>query len=364
MDSAPAVAKLDPIEMKPDFPMHRRDVLAAALASAASLCARRSDAQAGYPRQPIRLVVPRSAGGVVDVVARLWAEEAKQRLGNIVVENQGGGGGLIGATTVAQAKPDGYTLLAGTTSELVITPLITAKPPYDPLKDLAPIAITAELVSALMVHSSLPVHTLAELVAYDKAHPGKLSYGSAGVGTSAHLCAELFKQLAGLPDIVHVPYRGANPGLVDFYAGQLPMFAASISPQVLAMHDRGAIRILVAGSNRRLKGAPHIPISTEVGFPQLITVQFMGLFAPSGTPKTAIGLIADISRDISRRGRLSAKADRRRLRTRSRFGAGTSRAIRPRGAGALDAGGEGRRHQGRMIVGSRNRQVSWNLDDL
>jgi tripartite-type tricarboxylate transporter receptor subunit TctC len=307
MDSAPAVAKLDPIEMKPGFPMHRRDVLTAALASAASLCARRSDAQAGYPRQPIRLVVPRSAGGVVDVVARLWAEEAKQRLGNIVIENQGGGGGLIGATTVAQAKPDGYTLLAGTTSELVITPLITAKPPYYPLKDLAPIAITAESVSALMVHSSLPVRTLAELVAYDKAHPGKLSYGSAGVGTSAHLCAELFKQLAGLPDIVHVPYRGANPGLVDFYAGQLPMFAASISPQVLAMHDRGAIRILVAGSNRRLRGAPHIPISAEVGFPQLITVQFMGLFAPSGTPKTIIGLIADVSRDISRKADFQQK---------------------------------------------------------
>jgi tripartite-type tricarboxylate transporter receptor subunit TctC len=117
-------------------------------------------------------VVPRAAGGVVDVVARLWAEEAKQRLGNIIVENQGGGGGLIGATTVAQAKPDGYTLLAGTTSELVITPLITPKPPYDPFKDLAPITIIAESVSALMVHSSLPVRTLAELVAYDRTHPG------------------------------------------------------------------------------------------------------------------------------------------------------------------------------------------------
>src|SRR5262249_48185291 len=107
--------------------MRRRDVLTIGFAAAATLCVRRSYAQAGYPRQPIRLVVPRSAGGVVDVVARLWAEEAKQRLGNIVVENQGGGGGLIGATAVTQAKPDGYTLLAGTASELVITPLITAK---------------------------------------------------------------------------------------------------------------------------------------------------------------------------------------------------------------------------------------------
>ena len=301
MDSAWPFVKLIPVEMKRTSAiMRRRDVLRAGLAATASLCAPWAYAQAGYPRQPIRLVVPRSAGGVVDVVARLWAEEAKQRLGNIVIENQGGGGGLIGATAVTQAKPDGHTLLAGTTSELVITPLITPKPPYDPLKDLAPITLTAELVSALMVHSSLPVRSLAELVVYDRAHPGTLSYGSAGVGTSAHLCAELFKQLAGLPDIVHVPYRGANPGLVDFYAGQLPMFAASISPQVLAMHDRGVIRILVAGSKRRLRGAPHIPISAEVGFPQLITVQFMGLFAPSGTPKAIIGLIADATRDILR----------------------------------------------------------------
>src|SRR5207237_6014278 len=126
----------------------------------------------------------------------------------------------------------------------------------DPEKDLAPIAITAVSISALMVHESLPVTTLKELVAYAKANPGKLSYGSAGVGTSAHLCAELFKHLAGLPDIVHVPYRGANPGLADFSAGQLPMFAASISPQVMEMHRRGQIRILVAGGTPPLRGTP------------------------------------------------------------------------------------------------------------
>ncbi|MBV9969994.1 MAG: tripartite tricarboxylate transporter substrate binding protein, partial [Xanthobacteraceae bacterium] len=162
MDTTPAAGKLM-VEMKSRAPMRRRDVLTTGLAAAASVYSPRARAQAAYPSQPIRLVVPRSAGGVVDVVARLWAEQAKQQLGSSVVENQGGGG-LIGAAAVAQARPDGYTLLAGTTSELVITPLITPKPPYDPLKDLAPIAITAESVSALMVHSSLPVRTLAELV--------------------------------------------------------------------------------------------------------------------------------------------------------------------------------------------------------
>jgi tripartite-type tricarboxylate transporter receptor subunit TctC len=279
--------------------MRRRDFLASSLATIAASPLRSlpAFAEGEYPQQTIRMVVPRAAGGVVDVVARLWAEQVKPRLGTIVIENQGGGGGLIGASTVAHAPPDGYTLLAGTTSELVISPVIMSNPPYDPVKDLAPITLTAVSVSALMVHASLPVHTLQELVAYDKANPGKLVYGSAGVGTSAHLCGELFKQLAGLPDIVHVPYRGANPGLVDFYAGHLPMFAASISPQVLAMHRNGTIRILVAGTDRHLRAAPDIPISAEVGYPGLITVQFMGVFAPGATPRPIIDKIAAVSHD-------------------------------------------------------------------
>ena len=280
--------------------MRRRDILAggAAALAMASFPSLAALAEVGYPRQPIRLVVPRSAGGVVDLVARLWAEQAKQRLGNIIIENQGGGGGLIGASTVAHARPDGYTLLAGTTAELVIAPAITPNPPYDPLRDLMPISLMAESVSALMVHSSLPVHTLQELIAYDRDHPGTLVYGSAGVGTTAHLCAELFKQLAGLRDIVHVPYRGANSGLTDFYAGQLPMFAASISPQVLAMHNNGTIRVLVAGTDHRLRAAPDIPIGSDVGFPELITVLFMGLFAPGGTPEPIINAVAAVSHDI------------------------------------------------------------------
>ena len=280
--------------------MRRRDVLALGVSSL-SIAAVRSlpaSAQGKYPDQPIRLIVPRAAGGVVDVVGRLWAEQVKGLLGNVVIENQGGGGGIIAAQTVARAKPDGYTLLAGTTSELVISPVIMSTPSYDPVKDLAPIAITAVSISCLMVHASLPVHTLQELVAYAKANSGKLTYGSAGVGTSAHLCAELFKQLAGLPDIVHVPYKGANPGLADFYAGHLPIFAASVSPQVLEMHKLGKIRILVAGTDRHLAGAPDIPISSEAGFPDLITLQFMGVFAPGGTPRPIIDQVASVTHQV------------------------------------------------------------------
>jgi tripartite-type tricarboxylate transporter receptor subunit TctC len=280
--------------------MRRRDVLSTGLSwgAIAALGSLPASAQGGYPDQPIRLIVPRAAGGVVDVVARLWADQVKSVLGTVVIEDQGGGGGTIAAAAVARARPDGYTLLAGTSSELVINPVIMSTLPYDPVRDLAPIVTTAVSVSALMVHESLPVHTLQELIAYAKANPGKLSYGSAGVGTSSHLCGELFKQLAGLPDIVHVPYKGANPGLVDFYAGHLPMFAASISPQVLDMHRAGRIRILVAGTDRRIVGAPDIPISTEVGFPDLITLMFMGVFAPAGTPRSIIEQVAGATHQV------------------------------------------------------------------
>jgi tripartite-type tricarboxylate transporter receptor subunit TctC len=281
--------------------MHRRDVLAFGLASVSTAALRSlpASAQATYPDRPIRLVVPRAAGGVVDVVARLWAERAKPQLGGIVIENQGGGGGTIAATAVARSAGDGYTLFAGTTSELVINPVIMSQPSYDPIKDLVPISITAISVSSLMVHESVPARTLQELIAYARANPGTLSYGSAGTGTPAHLCGELFKTLAGLPDIVHVPYKGAAPGLADFFSGHIPMMTASISPPVLDMHRAGKIRILVAGTNRRLAGAPDIPVSTDVGFPDLITQQFMGLFAPAGTQKQIIEQIAGLTREIA-----------------------------------------------------------------
>jgi tripartite-type tricarboxylate transporter receptor subunit TctC len=280
--------------------MRRRDFLAIAAAtmSTAALRSRRASAQVVFPEHAIRLVVPRTAGGVVDVVARLWAERVKPQLGTVVIENQAGGGGTIGAATVAHAPGDGYTLLAGTTSELVINPVIMSQPSYDPVRDLVPIAMTAVSVSSLMVHESVPARTLRELVAYAKANPGKLSYGSAGTGTPSHLCGELFKQLAGLPDIVHVPYKSAAPGLADLFSGHIPMMAASVSPAALEMHRADKIRILVAGTDRRLAGAPDIPISTDVGFPDLITQQFMGLFAPAGTPRPIVEQIADVTHAI------------------------------------------------------------------
>jgi tripartite-type tricarboxylate transporter receptor subunit TctC len=276
-----------------------RTIWLAALVGLAGTCGAWAQTGTAFPDRPVRLVLAFGPGGLADVTFRLVAEKLTGLLGKqVLVENAPGAGGVAAAQNVLRAKPDGHTLLAGTTTELVIAPVITAHPPYDPVKDLAPITITAVSVSSLMVHESVPAKTLQEFVAYAKASPGKLSYGSAGVGTSAHLCAELFKQLAGLPDIVHVPYRGANPGLADFYAGRLPMFAASISPQVLEMHRQGKIRILVAGTNRRLEGAPEIPTNVEAGFPDLVTLMFMGLFAPAGTPRSVIDQIAAATRQV------------------------------------------------------------------
>lgn len=280
--------------------MQRRDVLVFAASSLALALTLPGSVkgQGAYPATRIRYIVPRSAGGVVDLAARLWAERAKAILGQpVVVENQGGGGGMIAEIAVANSNPDGYTLLAGTTSELITTPILS-KSDHNPVRDLAPVAITAVSVSSIMVHASLPVTNVRELIDYAKAHRGQLSYGSAGVGTSAHLGAELFKRLTGLDDIVHIPYKGANPGLVDFLAGRVPIFASSISPQTLEMQAEGKIRILVAGSPRKLRGAPNIPISSEVGLPDLITLQFIGVFVPAGTPRAIIDRLVLVNYDV------------------------------------------------------------------
>src|SRR5882672_1574884 len=217
--------------------MNRRELLASALAWGA--LTRAASAQAKYPQRPIRLVVPFAPGGVVDVVARQWAERVKPALGTIVVENQGGGGGTIATGEAAHAQPDGHTILFGNTSTMVLNPAIMARVPYDPVKDFAPIGIVAISASGIMVHPSVPATTLAEFLPYAKANASKLSYGSAGSGTMTNLAGELFKQLIGAPEIVHVPYRGAGPGIVDLVSGQVPMMTVNVTGQLLDLHRSG-----------------------------------------------------------------------------------------------------------------------------
>jgi tripartite-type tricarboxylate transporter receptor subunit TctC len=277
--------------------MNRRDVLAAGLASlsAASLAPLTALA---YPDRVIRLVVPFSAGGATDVVGRLWAEKMKPILGTVVTENRGGGGGVIGAAEVARSQPDGHTFLFGNTSTQVLIPSIVTHPPYDSLKDFVGVYIVCNSPTSIVVHESVPVRNLMELIAYAKANPGKLSYGSAGVGTLTNLAGELFKQLIGAPDIVHVPYKGSAPGVADLASGHIPMMTPNLGGPLLDFHRTGRVRILAVNATARSKGAPDIPTAIEAGLPGMVAGNLNGLFAPANVPKAIIDQIAEATRKI------------------------------------------------------------------
>ena len=280
--------------------MNRREVLGLSLASlsATALSPLPAFAQSKYPERPIRLMVPFSAGGVVDAVGRQWAERVKPHLGTIVIENQGGGGGTIAAGEVARAQPDGYTLLLSNTSVMVLNPAIMAKVPYDPIKDFAPISILAISASGIMVHPSVPAKTLKEFIDYAKANDSKLSYGSAGAGTMTNLAGELFKLTIGAPGITHVPYRGAGPSIADLVGGQIQMATINVTGQLLELHRAGKIRILAVTSPQRLKGAPDIPTAVESGLPNMVAQLFTGLFAPVRTPKPILDQIYQASQKV------------------------------------------------------------------
>jgi tripartite-type tricarboxylate transporter receptor subunit TctC len=271
--------------------MHRRGVLTMVVLAATALAPLPAFAQAKYPDRPIKLMVAFSAGGVNDVVGRHWAERMKELLGTVYVENQGGAAGTLATGEVARAQPDGYTILLGSTSTMVLNPMTMAKVPYDPAKDFVPIAILAVSTTSVVVHASVPAKTLSELIAYAKANPGKLSYGSAGTGTMSNLSGELFKQLAGLNDLVHIPYKGAGPGMTDLVSGHIPVMTPNITGQVLELHRTGKIRILAMNAPERLKAAPDIPTAIEEGLPNMIGQLFLGLFAPAATPTAVIDRI-------------------------------------------------------------------------
>ena len=273
--------------------MNRRDMLALGLASLSASVATPLLGQDKYPERPIKLMVAFSAGGVNDVVGRQWAERVKTLLGSVYVENQGGAGGTIATGEVARAQGDGYTLLLGSTSTMVLNPITMARVPYDPAKDFVPIAIIAVSTTSIVVHASVPVQTLPELIAYAKASPGKLSYGSAGTGTMSNLSGELFKQLTGLNDLVHIPYKGAGPGITDLVSGHIPMMTPNVTGQVLELHRTGKIRILAVNAAQRLGAAPDIPTAIEQGLPGMIGLLFLGLFAPAATPKQIVDRIAE-----------------------------------------------------------------------
>ena len=251
-----------------------------------------------YPERPIRLVVPFSPGGATDVVGRLWAQMMKPRIGTVVTENRGGGGGVTGAAEVARAEPDGYTLLFGNTSTQVLIPAIMSNPPYHPLADFAGIYILCNSPATIVVHQSVPAHSLAEFIAYAKANADKLSYGSAGAGTLTNLAGELFKALIGAPGIVHIPYKGSAPGLTDLASGRIPMMTPNVGAPLLDLHRAGKVRILAVAATARIKAAPDIPTTIEAGLPGMVAGNLNGLFAPAAVPAEIIDRIADATASI------------------------------------------------------------------
>jgi tripartite-type tricarboxylate transporter receptor subunit TctC len=276
----------------------RRSLLhLAAGAAALSAVSHTARAQA-YPARPIRLVIPFPPGGAFDAVGRPLADRMKPLLGTVVVENIGGGGGSLGVAAVARARPDGDTLVLGGTITHVNEVLLKSHPQYDAVKDLDPVAAVAANVLCIAVHPSVPAKELKEFIAYAKANPGKLSYGHAGVGSIQHLTGELFKSLAGTPEIVQVPYRGTGPLITDVLAGQVQMGTPGVTGQVIELHRSGKMRVLAVTSPTRLAAAPDIPTAAEQGFPGLTVIGSLGLLAPAGTPSQIIEQIADATRTI------------------------------------------------------------------
>lgn len=277
--------------------MNRRKslVLGLGLFAATALSPFEAFAQEQYPARPIRLVVPFPPGGVMDTIGRLWAKNVGASLGNIVVDNRGGAGGVIGAGEVARARPDGYTILIGNTSTQVLNPAVMRSPPYDPVKDFVTVDMIAHSATSIMVHPSLPVQTLKQLISYARANPGKLSYASAGAGTVTNLAGEMFKQRAGGLNIVHVPYKGGGLATADLVSGYVPMMTPNITAQLLNLHRTGKVRILAVNAPTRLKAEPSIPAAVEV-LPGMVAQLFSGLFAPAGTPNAVIERISQVTR--------------------------------------------------------------------
>ena len=237
-----------------------------------------------YPTKPVRVIVPLAPGGGNDTLARFMAKPLTEALGQqIVVENRPGGGGLIGGEFVARAAPDGYTLVVAGSGLLVVT---LAHRKLDMQKDLEPIAVIGEYASLLVVHPSLPVKSVRELVAFAKARPGALNYGTAGIGSAGHLVTEMFRNRAGL-DMVHVPYKGAGPALTELVAGQVSMLLSNPMGSK-ALVEAGRLRPLAVSSPKRLVAFPDVPTLAEAGLPGFSSTFFLGLMGPAGLPREIV----------------------------------------------------------------------------
>jgi tripartite-type tricarboxylate transporter receptor subunit TctC len=254
-------------------------------------------ADESYPSRPVRIVVAFSAGGSVDVVARIMAQELTQATGqSFVVENRTGASGNLGADFVAKGPTDGYTLFMGSASSLAANAALFRNLPYDPVRDFAPIRLVGLQPNVVVVHPSVPVTSIAELVAFARAHPGRLNFGSAGSGSAQHMAADVFRRMAGI-DIVHVPYRGGAPALNDLIAGQIQLMFETI-PTAVEPIAAGQVRALAVTMPQRVARLPDLPTVAESGMAGYVSRGWIGLVAPSGTDPAIINLLAQRSAAI------------------------------------------------------------------
>ena len=262
----------------------------ALLACAAALPASAED----YPVKPVRVVVAFTAGGTTDILARAVAQQLAQQLKQpFVIDNRAGGGGNIGTESVVRAAPDGYTLIVNSVGPMAVNQTLYKNLSYDPLKDLVPVVQIAEVPNVLVVHPSIPANTFEEFIAYAKANPGKLSYGSTGIGTSSHLSSFMLSQRMGV-DTLHVPYKGAN-ALNDLLAGRLQFMFATI-PSVIQHIKAGKLRALAVSSAKPSRSLPGVPTVAQKGFAGFEAGSWFGFFAPKGTPQA---VIAQLNRTVN-----------------------------------------------------------------
>ncbi len=264
---------------------HRLLAVAVAAIAVASTGVHAAD---NYPSRPVQMVIPFAAGGPTDIVGRIMGAKMGELLGQqFVVENKSGAGGNIGADIVAKAPNDGYTVLMATVSTNAINPGLYKHMPYDPVRDFAPVGRVGVTPTLLLVNPSIPATDVKSLVALIKANPGKLSYGSSGVGSILHLCGEEFKAMAGDLNIVHVPYRGSAPMDTDLMGGQIAM-AFDATPTAMPLAQSGRIRALGAGMATRLRAMPELPTLQEQGLKGFECYTWNAILAPAGTPKPVV----------------------------------------------------------------------------
>ena len=255
-------------------------------------------AEQQFPTKPVRMISPYAAGGGSDTLARIIAQKLYDAWGQpVIVENRPGGGGILGAETVAHATPDGYTYLVTPSAVLTINPHLYSKLRYDTFKDFAPVSMATNSPYYLVVHPKIPVATVKELITYAKANPGKLNYSSSGSGSSTHLAGVLFSNMAGV-DMVHIPYKGAAPAIVDLLAGNVQLRFGSVVP-VLPHVRSGRLRGLAISSAKRYAPLPDVPTIAESGLPGYKVESFYAVVAPAGTPRAIIAkLNAEMVRSL------------------------------------------------------------------